>query len=111
MKFNRSKTETVRKDAVTGKDVIVWNIELDGNVVGEALPVYKTATQRTWDMTVTVDGHSVTLQGQKSVAHAYKALETEFAKARKARKAAAPKVSKASVAVTAPAPAPDEVVA
>jgi hypothetical protein len=107
MSFNRSKTETVRKDAVTGKDVIVWAVEYNGEVVGEAVPVYKTATQRTWDIKITVDGVSVTLEGQKSVADAYKALEAELAKARKAVKA--PKAPKApATPVATPA---DEVVA
>lgn len=107
MSFNRSKTETVRKDAVTGKDVIVWAVEYNGEVVGEAVPVYKTATQRTWDIKITVDGVDVTLEGQKSVADAYKALEAELAKGRKAAKAAS-KAPKAPAPVATPA---DEVVA
>jgi hypothetical protein len=106
MSFNRSKTETVRKDQVTGKDVIVWAVEYNGEVVGEAVPVYKTATQRTWDIKVTVNGTTVTLEGQKSVADAYKALEAELAKA--AKPAKAPKAPKVAAPVATPA---DEVVA
>lgn len=94
--FKRHKTGEVRKDSNTGKDVIVWAIELDGQVVGEALSIYKTATQYTWDVDVTVNGVKVELKGAKSMAKSYKQIEEQLAAASKpAPKAKAPKAQPA----------------
>jgi len=76
--FKRHKTGEVRKDTNTGRDVIVWAIELDGQVVGEALSIYKTATQYTWDVNVTVDGVKVEILGAKSMAKSYKQIEDQL---------------------------------
>jgi ribosomal protein L12E/L44/L45/RPP1/RPP2 len=101
--FKRHKTGEVRKDTNTGKDVIVWAIELDGQVVGEALSIYKTATQYTWDVNVTVDGVKVEILGAKSMAKSYKQIEEQLkaanSAAKPAPKARAPKATPAAAPV------------
>ena len=77
MTITRKKTEEVRQSILKdGKaiDCYVWAI-LDGDsVVGEACATYKTATQRTFDAHMTVDGITVTVEGIRSIAKAVVAL-------------------------------------
>ena len=55
-------------------DCVVWAILDNDNVVGEACATYKTATQRTFDAHMTVDGITVTVEGIRSIAKAVRAL-------------------------------------
>ena len=77
MAITRRKTEEVRQSILkdgTAIDCVVWSI-LDGDqVVGEACATYKTATQRTFDAHMTVDGITVTVEGIRSIAKAVRAL-------------------------------------
>ena len=70
MAIKRRKTEEVRKCPNTGIDCVVWELELDGEVIGTEVATYKTATQRTWDAEATVDGVTARVEGAFSISRA-----------------------------------------
>lgn len=81
MQIKRRKTEQTRICPNTGIDCVVWAIEQDDIVIGEACATYKTTTQRTWDAHMTVDGISVSVEGVPSIAKAVIALTEQLAAA------------------------------
>lgn len=80
MAIKRRKSDSI-KCPNTGVDCVVWDLELDGEVVGRAVATYKTATQRTWDANMTVDGVTVSVEGAFSIARAIAQLEEQLASA------------------------------
>jgi len=58
-----------------GENQNTWNLEISGEVVGTAIATYKTATQRTWDATVTINGNVFTTINKFSVKQALIDLE------------------------------------
>lgn len=106
MAIKRRKTEEVRKDPNTGIDCVVWELELDGEVIGSAVATYKTPTQRTWDATATVDGVTAKVEGAFSIS---KAIEQINAQLSTSATPAASKPAKAAKKVkVTPAPAATE---
>ena len=77
MAITRRKTDEIRQSVLadgTSIDCVVWAILDNDVVVGEACATYKTATQRTFDAHMTVDGITVTVEGARSIAKAVAAL-------------------------------------
>ncbi len=77
MAITRRKTEEIRQSVLkdgTAIDCVVWAILDNDTIVGEACATYKTATQRTFDAHMTVDGITVTVEGERSIAKAVAAL-------------------------------------
>lgn len=84
MAITRRKTEEIRQSVLkdgSAIDCVVWAILDNDNVVGEACATYKTATQRTFDAHMTVDGITVTVEGVRSIAKAVTALSDQLAAA------------------------------
>ena len=84
MAITRRKTEEIRQSVLkdgSAIDCVVWAILDNGNIVGEACATYKTATQRTFDAHMTVDGITVTVEGIRSIAKAVRALTDKLAAA------------------------------
>lgn len=103
MAIKRRKTDEVRKDPTTGIDCVVWDLELDGEVIGQAVATYKTPTQRTWDATATVDGVTAKVEGAFSISKAIESINTQLSAATPAPAAKAPRASKkVKVAPTTP---------
>ena len=81
MAITRRKTEEIRQSVLkdgSAIDCVVWAILDNDNVVGEACATYKTATQRTFDAHMTVDGITVTVEGIRSIAKAVRALTDQL---------------------------------
>ena len=84
MAITRRKTEEIRQSVLkdgSAIDCVVWAILDNSNIVGEACATYKTATQRTFDAHMTVDGITVTVEGIRSIAKAVRALTDKLAAA------------------------------
>lgn len=78
MTITRRKTEEVRTCPHSGSDMPVWDILLDGEVIGQTFAVRPTATQRRWNITLTVGGETRTIEGGFSIAQAVPALYEEM---------------------------------
>lgn len=78
MLIKRRKTEQTRTCPNTGIECVVWAIEQDEVMIGEACATYKTTTQRTWDAHMTVDGITVSVEGIASIAKAVIALTEQL---------------------------------
>lgn len=59
----------------------VWDLVDGDDVVGQAKAHHKSATQRTWDATVTVDGVTASIEGAFSITRAVAALNDQLAQA------------------------------
>lgn len=78
MAITRRKTEEVRTCPHSGIDMPVWDILLDGKVIGQTYAVRPTATQRRWNITLTVGGETRSIEGGFSIAQAVPALYEEM---------------------------------
>ena len=76
--FTRRKTEETRKCPVSGDEMPVWDILLDGEVIGQTFAIRPTATQRRWNITLTVNGVTRNIEGGFSIAQAVPALYEEI---------------------------------
>jgi len=78
MVITRRKTEEVRTCPHSSIDMPVWDILLDGEVIGQTYAVRPTATQRRWNITLTVNGETRNIEGGFSIAQAVPALYEEM---------------------------------
>ncbi len=78
MAITRRKTEEVRTCPHSGSEMPVWDILLDGVVIGQTFAVRPTETQRRWNITLTVGGETRNIEGGFSIAQAVPALYEEM---------------------------------
>ena len=78
MAITRRKTEAVEICPHSGDAMPVWDILLDGEVIGQTFAVRPTATQRRWNITLTVNGETRNIEGGFSIAQAVPALYEEM---------------------------------
>ena len=78
MAITRRKTEEVRTCPHSGSEMPVWDILLGGEVIGQTYAVRPTATQRRWNITLTIGGETRTIEGGFSIAQAVPALYEEM---------------------------------
>lgn len=94
-RITRRKTGETRRDPF-GFDCNIWSLERGDEVVGQAVAVYKTRTQRFFEATLTLDGYTAETASY-SILHAVKLAEESIA----AQKAADLQVAPASEEATA----------
>lgn len=58
-RITRRKTGETRTDSFTGNPVFIWSLERGDEVLGHGYAVYKTRTQRFFEVTLTLDGYTV----------------------------------------------------
>ena len=78
MAITRRKTEATEICPTSGDAMPVWDILLDGEVIGQTFAVRPTATQRRWNITLTVNGLTRNIEGGFSIAQAVPALYEEM---------------------------------
>lgn len=78
MAITRRKTEETQICPTSGDAMPVWEILLDGEVIGTTFAVRPTATQRRWNITLTVNGVTRNIEGGFSIAQAVPALYEEM---------------------------------
>ena len=78
MAITRRKTEEVRTCPHSGIDMPVWDILLDGKVIGQTYAVRPTATQRRWNITLTEAVETRSIERGFSIAQAVPALYEEM---------------------------------
>lgn len=77
-KITRRKTEETQVCPTSGDAMPVWELLLDGEVIGTTFAVRPTATQRRWNITLTVNGITRNIAGGFSIAQAVPALYEEM---------------------------------
>jgi len=77
-RITRRKTGETRKDTFTGYDCNIWSLERGDEVVGQAFAVYKTRTQRFFEVQLTLDGYT-SEQASYSIRHAVVLAEQDIA--------------------------------
>lgn len=77
-KITRRKTEETQICPTSGDAMPVWELLLDGEVIGTTFAVRPTATQRRWNITLIVGGITRNIEGGFSIAQAVPALYEEM---------------------------------
>jgi len=77
-KITRRKTEETQVCPTSGDAMPVWELLLDGKVIGTTFAIRPTATQRRWNITLTVNGITRNIEGGFSIAQAVPALYEEM---------------------------------
>lgn len=95
-RITRRKTGETRTDSFTGNPVFIWSLERGDEVLGQGYAVYKTRTQRFFEVTLTLDGHTVNTASY-SMREAVAQAEREIAALKAASLSIAPAGSETTV--------------